>query len=113
MPLNGTGGLIPLKIICLSVCPIPYLRPGAVLPALQQTVPVAGLSDRRFVGVPTGAGLCSLTLPLHQAVLHTLHLHTAVAWAAFSRTFALSSNMPPACDGALKNVWVCVMEGFG
>lgn len=72
-----------------------YLWPGTVLPALQQTVPVAGLSGLRFGDVSTWTSLHPLTLPLHLAVLHTLNIQAAITWATFSWTFTLSSNMPP------------------
>lgn len=56
-----------------------YLRPGAVLPALEQTVAVTRLPGARLDGVGTGAGVDSLALPFQQAVLHTLDVQAAVA----------------------------------
>jgi len=79
-----------------------YLGPGAVLPALEQTVPVAGLSGLRFAGVTTGAGLHPVALPLHQAVLHALDVQTAVARAALSGAFALSGDVPPCGIGGVN-----------
>lgn len=56
-----------------------YLRPGAVLPALEQTVAVTRLPGARLDGVGAGAGVDSLALPFQQAVLHTLDVQAAVA----------------------------------
>lgn len=56
-----------------------YLGPGAVLPALKQTVPMAGLPGTRFDRVSTGTSLHSLTLSLRQAVLHTPDIEATVA----------------------------------
>ena len=69
---------------------------------------MARLSGLRFDSISTGAGLHPLTLPLHQAVLHALDIQAAVAWATFSRTFALSSNMPPVWEEMQVNVSPCV-----
>lgn len=85
--------------IFISRSSLPYRGPGAVLPALQQTVPVAGLPGLGFGEVGAGSALHAVTLLLGQAVADALDIQHAVARPTLTGAFALSSHMPPVETG--------------
>ncbi len=75
-----------------------HLSPGAVLPALQQTVPVTCLARLRFDQVCAGSGLRALAQPLALTVAHAQHVQRTVTRTAFTGAVAPARHVPPEED---------------
>ncbi len=76
-------------------CMVHHLSPGAVLPALQQTVTVTSLTCLWFGQVYAGSGLHALAQSLVLAVAHAQHVQRTVTRTAFTGAVAPARHVPP------------------
>lgn len=89
--MSNRGALISEDVSCS----VGHLRPGAVLPALEQTVAVTGLSRLRFGQVCAGAALHAFTQPLALAVAHAQDVQRTVTRTALTGAVAPARHVPP------------------
>lgn len=77
------------------ICSVSHLRPGAVLPALEQTVSVTGLSSLWFGQVCAGTALHTLTHALALTVTHTQHVQRTGTRTTLTGAVAPARHVPP------------------
>lgn len=76
-------------------CSVGHLSPGAVLPALEQTVTMTSLSRLRFGQVCAGAALHAFTQPVALAVAHAQHVQRTVTRTALTGAVTPARHVPP------------------